>query len=171
MIGKVWLPMQYRPPRSQVWPRKEVITRRLLFKHSFQSLIPFSMPYMQETHSPTSNNQQQKTSWKGVPFVIRGKVGGKEPNRLLRMQAASSVFHSRLVSTERSSLNLFALLVPAQHGIPLRLLPLQLALPSGLGPGTLGVHLFLDLPLAGLLCLGAVDLQPSSVNVEYTLKG
>ena len=55
-----------------------------------QSLIPFSMPYMQETHCPTSINQQQNTSWKGVPFVICGcgMLGGKEPNRLLRMQAA-----------------------------------------------------------------------------------
>jgi len=55
---------------------------------------------------------------------------------------------------------LFGLLLGlAGQGVPLRRLPLLLPLPSGLGAGTLGVHLLLDLPLAGLLCLGTVDLR------------
>ena len=56
------------------------------------------------------------------------------------------------------SRNLLGFLLLAQQSIPLRRLPLLLALASGLGAGTLGVHLLLDLPLACLLGLGPVDL-------------
>lgn len=45
------------------------------------------------------------------------------------------------------------------QSILLRRRPLQLALASSLGPGTLGIHLLLEQPLALLLGLGTVDLQ------------
>ena len=50
------------------------------------------------------------------------------------------------------------LLETLHHGGPLRLRPLQLPLAGSLGPGTLGVHLLVEEPLALLLGLGAVDL-------------
>ena len=55
--------------------------------------------------------------------------------------------------------DLFALLDALHQGVPLRRRPLQLALAGRLGPGTLGVHLLLEQPLALLLGLGTVDLE------------
>ena len=63
-----------------------------------------------------------------------------------------------ILAEESEIHRLFGLLLLAGQGVPLRRLPLLLPLPSGLGAGTLGVHLLLDLPLASLLCLGTVDL-------------
>ena len=49
-------------------------------------------------------------------------------------------------------------LLLAKHGLPLRRRPLLLALASGLGLRTLGVHLLLKLLLTSLLGLGTVNL-------------
>ena len=56
-------------------------------------------------------------------------------------------------------MRLFLLLQTLHQGVPLRCLSLHLALAGGLGLRTLGVHLLLELPLTGLLGLGAVDLK------------
>lgn len=55
-------------------------------------------------------------------------------------------------------IHLFLLLQVAHQGVSLRRLSLDLALAGRLGLRTLGVHLLLQLSLAGLLSLGAVDL-------------
>ncbi len=55
--------------------------------------------------------------------------------------------------------NLLGFLLLAQKSVPLRRLPLLLALARSLGAGTLGVHLLLDLLLACLLGLGPVNLS------------
>lgn len=58
----------------------------------------------------------------------------------------------------RALRDLFGLLETLHQGVPLRVRPLQLPLAGGPGPGTLGIHLLLEQPLALLLGLGAVDL-------------
>lgn len=70
-------------------------------------------------------------------------------------------------------MHLFLLLQTLHQGVPLRRLSLDLALAGGLGLRTLGVHLLLELPLTGLLGLGAVDVlnQGALVLEGVTLGG
>lgn len=67
-------------------------------------------------------------------------------------------------------MHLFLLLQTLHQGVPLRRLSLDLALASSLGLRTLGVHLLLELPLTGLLGLGAVDLETEK-SVEELPRG
>lgn len=69
-------------------------------------------------------------------------------NQVLRMQPSQKPSFPLLGS----------LLTLAENGVPLGLNSLLLALAGGLGLRTLSVHLLLDCPLTGLLCLGTVDL-------------
>lgn len=66
-------------------------------------------------------------------------------------------------------LPLLLLLVVAQQSVPLLRLASHLALAGSLGLRTLGVHLLLQLSLAGLLGLGAVDLDETT-NVSITVE-
>lgn len=70
-------------------------------------------------------------------------------------------------------MRLFLLLQTLHQCVPLRRLSLHLALASRLGLRTLGVHLLLELPLTGLLGLGAVDVlnQGALVLEGVTLGG
>ena len=66
----------------------------------------------------------------------------------------------------RMSFNL-VLLVADHQSISLRRHPLQLALTSGLGLGTLGVHLVLQSLLTLLLGLGTVDLKEDNTLIHH----
>jgi hypothetical protein len=57
------------------------------------------------------------------------------------------------------------LILVARQRIPLRCLALQLPLACSLGLRPLGIHFFLECPLASFLCLCAVNLQVTvSIN-------
>lgn len=107
------------------------------------------------------STRENRTTRSGFPRVDFGDVERiatrkRSPTDYSECKAAnmSVFFHSR-----HHPSNLLGLLLLAGESVALGSLALELALASGLGAGTLGVHLLLDGLLASLLGLGTVNLQ------------